>query len=131
MLRISNNIYLSKKKTIAKETEEAWSIEEYLNFVNGIFKFCWLFDRHVQKLPMYLLVHFVRVRVSSSIPASSLCSVRSQNSVDCRWLRMFPLHTARPFGLSYTGFLWPGHRLRFLAFSQRLIPSEVSVKIGT
>ncbi len=40
MLRISNNIYLSKKKTIAKETEEAWSIEEYLNFRNAIFKFC-------------------------------------------------------------------------------------------
>ncbi len=36
---------------------------------------------------------------------------------------MFTLHTARPFGLSCTGFLWPGHRVRFLAFSQRLIPS--------
>jgi hypothetical protein len=36
---------------------------------------------------------------------------------------MFSLHTARPFGLLCTGFLWPGHRLRFLGFSQRLIPS--------
>jgi len=70
-----------------------------------------------------LIVHFVRVRVSSSIPAWSLWSVRSQNSVDwscCAFCRSI-LRVLLP--CASTAFLWPGHRLRFLAFSQRLVPS--------
>jgi hypothetical protein len=77
-----------------------------------------------------LLVHFARVRVSSSIPASSLLSVRSQNSVDC-WccacfhciLRVLLACRARDFCGLGIGFVF------FLFLSVWFRP--VSVKSGT
>jgi hypothetical protein len=60
-------------------------------------------------------------KVSSSIPASSLWSLRSQKSVDCfgvvhGFLCMFSLHIAHPFAQLCTEFQCRGRGLHFPAF---------------
>jgi hypothetical protein len=107
---------------------------EYSNFVNYSTDMCRSCPC-TYYVPIYrqvssLNVDFVRVRVSSSIPASSLWSVRSQNSVDCWWcaclrciLRVLLACRARDFCGLGIGFVF----LLFLSVWFR----RVSVKAGT
>ncbi len=121
-----------KEKEFVNENEEAFEILRNIsNSVNYFADMCrscpFTFYVPFTHQGSSLLVHFVRVRVSSSIPASSLCSLRSPKIFDCfgvvqRILCMSSLHIARPFGQLCSEFQCRGRGLHFPAFSQHLIP---------